>query len=357
MPPMKISTGIGGTSRSSEEESGLLKELDFLGQVHKLGIDIVWAAEAWAADGVSPLAFLAARNPGMTFGTSILQLSARTPVVTAMTAMTMATLTGNRFILGLGVSGPQVVEGLHSQKFDNPLGRMREYIDIVRLAFTGQKLQYQGRHYQLPVPGGEGKAIRLGQLPNPNIPIHLATLGPKMLELTGELADGWLGSSFTPETANVYFDRFRAGAARAGRSLENFDVKIAVPIGIADDPEPILQAQKTRLAFSLGGMGSAKTNFYNAAYRRIGYEDAAAEVQALFVKGEREAAARRVPDEMVLRTSLIGTESMVRERIRKYRDAGVSILHISPAADSNAGRLEQMGRVAELIRQECGAPA
>ncbi len=354
MPPMKISTGLGGTSRTSEEDSGLLREIDFLTQVHKAGVDIVWAAEAWAADGVSPLAFIAARNPGMTFGTSILQLSARTPVVTAMTAMTMATLTGNRFILGLGVSGPQVVEGLHSQKFDHPLGRMREYIDIVRLAFTGQRLEYQGKHYQLPVPGGEGKAIRLGQLPNPNIPIHLATLGPKMLELTGELADGWLASSFTPETADVYFDRFKAGAARAGRSLANFDVKVAVACGIADDPGPLIADNKTRLAFSLGGMGSAKTNFYNAAYRRIGYEDAAIEVQALFVKGEREEAARRVPDEMVLRTSLIGTEAMVRERIRKYRDAGVSILHLTPMGGSYAERLENIGRMVELIRQETG---
>lgn len=357
MAPIKISTGIGGTSRASEKESGLLKEIEFLGQAHRLGVDIVWAAEAWAADGVSPLAYLAALNPGMTCGTSILQLSARTPVVTAMTAMTLATLTGNRFILGLGVSGPQVVEGLHSQKFDNPLGRMREYLDIVRLAFSGQKLQYQGRHYTLPVPGGEGKAIRLGQVPNPDIPIHLATLGPKMLEMTGELADGWLGSSFTPETADVYFDRFRAGAARSGRSLDKFDVKIGVACAIGDDPEPLIAAHKMRLAFSLGGMGSAKTNFYNAAYRRIGYEDAAAEVQALFVRGEREEAARRVPDEMVLRTNLIGTEAMVRERIRKYRDAGVTILHLTPLAEGNAERLDQLGRTIELIRQETGATA
>jgi F420-dependent oxidoreductase-like protein len=351
---MKISTGLGGTSRSSEEESGLLREIDYLGQVKRLGVDIVWAAEAWGADGVAPLAFLAARAPGLTFGTSILQISARTPVVTAMTAMTMATLTGNRFILGLGVSGPQVVEGLHSQKFDHPLGRLREYIQILRLAFTGQKLEFQGRHYQLPVPSGQGKAIRLGQVANPGIPIHLATLGPKMLELTGELADGWLGNAFTPEAAHVYFDRLKAGAARAGRSLDNFDVKIAVACGIADDPGPLIAAQKTSLAFTLGGMGSAKTNFYNEAFRRIGFEDAAIEVQALFVQGRREEAANRVPDDMALRTSLIGAEAMIRERIGKYRDAGVTILHLNPVGATYAERLEQIGRVSELIRQECG---
>ena len=352
---MKISTGIGGTSRASEEDSGLLREMDYLAQVHAFGIDIVWAAEAWGADGVSPLAFLAARNSALTYGTSVLQLTARTPVVTAMTAMTMATLTGNKFILGLGVSGPQVVEGLHSQKFDNPLGRMREYIDILRLAFSGRKLEYQGRHYQLPMPGGEGKAIRLAQQPNPHIPIHLASLGPKMLELTGEVADGWLGTSFTPETADVYLDRFKAGAARAGRTLDKFDIKIPVACGIADDPAPLIAAQKMRLAFSLGGMGSARTNFYNQAYRRIGYEDAAAEVQALFVRGDREEAARRVPDELVLRTTLIGTEAMIRDRIRKYRDVGVTILHIAPIGDTYGRQLEQIGRVVELIRQETGA--
>jgi len=349
---MKISTGIGGTSRSSEEDSGLLREIEFLAEAQKAGVDIIWSAEAWGADGVSPLAYLAARAKGATMGTSVLQLSARTPVVTAMTAMTMATLTDNRFILGLGVSGPQVVEGLHSQRFDDPLGRMREYVDILRLAFRGEKLVYPGKHYQLPMPGGEGKAIRLGQVPNPDIPIFLASLGPKMLEFTGEAADGWLGTSFTPETADVYFERFRVGAARAGRSLDGFQIKIPVVCAIADDPGPLIQAQKMRLAFSLGGMGSARTNFYNAAYRRIGYEDAAAEVQSLFVAGQREEAARRVPDELVLRTSLIGTEAMVRERVRKYRDVGVTILHLSPVAESYAGRLDQIGRAVELIRQE-----
>jgi F420-dependent oxidoreductase-like protein len=274
-----------------------------------------------------------------------------------MTAMTLASLTGNRFILGLGVSGPQVVEGLHSQPFDHPLGRMREYVEILRLAFSGRKLDYPGQHYKLPLPGGEGKSIRLAQVANPNIPIHLAALGPKMLELVGEVADGWLGTSFTPETASHYFDRFKAGAARVGRSLANFDVKVAVAAGVADDPEPMLAAHKTRLAFSLGGMGSAKTNFYNAAYRRIGFEDAAAEVQALFVAGKREEAARRVPDDMALQTSLIGTEAMVRERIRKYRDAGVTILHVQPREGAYSERLDQMGRLIELVRQETRVPA
>jgi F420-dependent oxidoreductase-like protein len=272
-----------------------------------------------------------------------------------MTAMTMAALTGNRFILGLGVSGPQVVEGLHSQKFDHPLGRMREYLEIIRLAFTGQKLEYAGKRYQLPMPGGEGKAIRLAQAPNPHIPIHLAALGPKMLELAGELADGWLGTSFTPETADVYLDRLRAGAARAGKTLANFDIKVAVPAAIADDPGPLIEAQKMRLAFSLGGMGSARTNFYNAAYRRIGFVDEAIEVQRLFVAGQRDEAARRVPDEMVLKTSLIGTEAMIRERVGKYRDAGVTILHLTPHAAAYRERLDQIGRLVELIREEAGA--
>jgi len=354
---MKISTGLGGTNRASESENGLLREIDYIVEAQKLGLDMIWAAEAWSADGISPLAYLAARTSGLTLGTSILQLSARTPVVTAMTAMTMATLTGNRFILGLGVSGPQVVEGLHSQTFDHPAGRMREYIEIVRLAFSGRKLEYPGRFYQLPIPGGEGKAIRLGQVPNPSIPIHLAALGPKMLELTGELGDGWLANSFTPETADFYLRQLSAGRTKAGKTMEGFDIKVQLACGVADDPQPLIDAHKTRLAFTLGGMGSAKTNFYNAAYRRIGYEAAAAEVQSLFVSGARDEAARRVPDEMVLRTTLIGTEAMVRDRVRKYRDAGVTILHLLPLGDSHARRLETMARTIKLIREETAAVA
>jgi alkanesulfonate monooxygenase SsuD/methylene tetrahydromethanopterin reductase-like flavin-dependent oxidoreductase (luciferase family) len=234
---------------------------------------------------------------------------------------------------------------------------MREYIQIVRLAFSGQKLEYPGRFYRLPIPGGEGKAIRLGQVPNPTIPIHLAALGPKMLELTGELGDGWLANSFTPETAGIYLTQLAAGRAKAGKTMEGFDIKVQLACGVADDPQPLIDAHKTRLAFTLGGMGSAKTNFYNAAYRRIGYEDAAIEVQRLFVSGAREEAARRVPDEMVLRTTLIGDEAMVRERVRRYRAAGVTILHLLPLGDTHAKRLETLARTIGLIRQEAGAAA
>jgi F420-dependent oxidoreductase-like protein len=274
--------------------------------------------------------------------------------MTAMTALTLAALSGNRFLLGLGASGPQVVEGLHGQPFARPLTRMRETIEIVRMAFRGEKLRYEGRHHRLPLPGGEGKALRLAQPANPDLPIYLATLAPKALELTGELADGWLGTSFTPEHADAHLAPIAAGAERAGRRLEDLDLCVGGAIGFADDPEPLIRARKPQLAFTLGAMGSAKTNFYNEAYRRGGFEDAANEVQRLWLEGRREEAAERVPDEMVLQSALLGSESDVRERIRRYRDAGITTLRLDPLGADAGERLDTLERAVELVRQECG---
>jgi F420-dependent oxidoreductase-like protein len=270
--------------------------------------------------------------------------------MTAMTALTLAVLSGDRFLLGLGASGPQVVEGLQGLPFARPLGRMRETIEIVRMALRGEKLVYQGRHHRLPLPGGEGKALRLAQPPNPDIPIYLATLSPKALELTGELADGWLGTSFTPEHADAHLTHLRAGADRAGRSLADLDLCVPAAVGFADDPQPLIDAQKPRLAFTLGGMGSPRTNFYNEAYRRGGFADVAAEVQRLWVEGRRDEAAARVPDAMVVQSSLIGSESMVRERIRRYREAGITTLRLEPLGGSEAERLDTLGRALDLVR-------
>jgi F420-dependent oxidoreductase-like protein len=273
--------------------------------------------------------------------------------MTAMTALTLATLSRDRFLLGLGASGPQVVEGLQGVPFARPLERMRETIEIVRMALRGEPLEYRGRHHQLPLPGGEGKALRLSQPANPAIPIYLATLSPKALELTGELADGWLGTSFTPEHADAHLSHLAAGAARAGRRLSDLDLCVGGAIGFADDPEPLIQARKPMLAFTLGAMGSAKTNFYNAAYQRGGFADVATEVQRLWQEGHREQAAAGIPDEMVLQSSLIGTEAMVRERIRKYRDVGIGTLRLEPLGESAGERLDTLGRALELVREEC----
>ncbi len=345
---MKTAIAIGGAAsggrRDFEETAAFALEAE------KLGVHQAWSAEAWGYDAVSTLAWLAARSTRLTLGTGIMQISARTPSMTAMTAMTLAALTGDRFILGLGASGPQVVEGLQGQRFRKPLTRMRETIEIVRQAFRGEKLHYQGEHFVLPLPGGEGRALRLAQAPNPNIPIWLATLSPRALELTGELADGWLGTSFTPEAADAHLVHLRRGAERAGRSFAELTLCVGAPVAFCSDPAKLIAAAKPNMAFQLGAMGSARTNFYNDAYRRGGFEDAAREVQRLWLAGRREEAAKRVPDEMIRRTTLFGDEEFVRERIRRYRDAGIGVLRLDPRGRDQKARLDNLARALQIVR-------
>ena len=325
---------------------------DYVVEAERLGVDDVWSAEAWGHDAVTPLAFLAARTTRLRLGTGIMQAGTRTPALVAMTAMSLSAMSNHRFVLGLGVSGPQVIEGWHGIRFDRPVQRMREIIDIVRMAARGERVAYQGKTYQLPLPGGEGKALRSGAPPVPPIPIYLATLSPKSLELTGEIADGWLGTSFMPEHARVFFDSLAAGAAHAGRKLTDLDLQAGGVAALSDDVERLVSERKPGLAFTLGAMGSARHNFYNDAFRRAGYEDVAAEVQRLWLAGKREDAAARVPDEMALKTNLLGTEAMVRARIAAYRAAGVTTLRIEPAGRSLDERLATLARVIALAREK-----
>jgi F420-dependent oxidoreductase-like protein len=301
-------------------------------------------------DAIVPLAFLAAKTEKIGLGTGIMQISARVPSMIAMTSQSMATVSNDRFILGLGVSGPQVVEGLHGASFANPLGRLRECLQIVKLGLNGDRVQFDGKHYQLPRPGGEGKPLRLSQPPRPNLPIYLATLGPKSLEMTGELADGWLGTSFMPEHADVFLGPLRKGAEKAGRSLADIDIQIGVGFEIGDNVEAMIEARKPGMAFTLGGMGSAKTNFYNDAFRRAGYEDAAEEVQALWVKGDKSAAIQRVPDEMILKTNLIGTADMIKERLAIYKSAGVTTLRLGTGGKTWSERSDALEESLDLVQ-------
>ena len=259
-------------------------------------------------------------------------------------------MSNGRFVLGLGVSGPQVIEGWHGIRFDRPVQRMREIVEIVRRAITGEHLAYKGKLYELPLPGGEGKAIRSAARPQPGIPIYLATLSPKSLEMTGEIADGWLGTSFMPEHARVFTDHLAAGAARAGRSLAQLDLQAGGFVAFSDDVEGLIPARKPGLAFTLGAMGSRQHNFYNEAFRRAGYEDVAVEVQRLWLGGKREEAAAHVPDELVQKTNLLGTEAMVRARLEAYRRAGITTLRVEPAGEGLAARLATLGRLLDLIR-------
>jgi F420-dependent oxidoreductase-like protein len=270
----------------------------------------------------------------------------------AMTAQSLDTVSKGRFNMGLGVSGPQVVEGLHGAAFGKPLSRLRECMAILRMALNGEKLQYEGEHYVLPRPGGEGKPIRLSQPPRPNLPIYLATLGPKSLQMTGELADGWLGTSFVPEQSHVFLDDLRAGAKKAGRSLADIDIQTGGYFEMSDDVERLIEARKPAMAFTLGGMGSAKTNFYNDAYCRAGYEDDAKAVQSLWIDGKRDQAVARVPDEMVLLTNLIGTEDMIRNRLKAFRDAGVNTFRLGTGGESWKERTSALEEAVDLIQRE-----
>jgi F420-dependent oxidoreductase-like protein len=352
---VKVAIGFGGPASGSRRdfEDGVR----FAVEAERLGVDSAWTAEAWGMDAVAPLAFLAARTTRLALGTGIMQISARVPAMTAMTALTLASISGDRFRLGLGASGPQVVEGLHGVHFAKPIARMRETIEILRKAFRGEPLEHRGASYQLPLPGGQGKPLRLSHPPNPHIPIYLAVLSPAGLALCGELADGWLGTSFTPEHADAHLRHLEEGAKRAGRTLAALDLCVGVAVGFAADPEPLMRRRKAHLAFTLGAMGSATTNFYNEAYKRGGFEDASVEVQKLWLAGRRDEAAARVPDAMVLQTSMLGGEDVVRERIRRYRDAGVTTLRIDPIGDDGPARLDTLGRAIELVREECGPAA
>jgi F420-dependent oxidoreductase-like protein len=348
---VKTAIRIGGPAAGGGE--GFEAKIRFAVEAEKLGVDQAWSAEAWGMDAVVPLAFLAARTERLKLGTGIMQVCARTPASTAMTALSMAAVTGERFLLGLGNSGPQVVEGLHGQPFEHPVARLREYVEIVRMALRGDKLQYNGRDFVLPRPGGDGKALRIAQ-PESDVPIYLATLAPKGLELTGAIADGWLGTSFTPDVPEAHLEFLRRGAERAGRRLGDIALNVGATVAFSDDPERFDPALKKNLAFQLSAMGSPTVNFYNDAYARAGFHDACQEVRDLWLAGKRQEAAEAVPEEMVRQTTLIGDEAHVRQRIRRYRDAGISELTLHPLGGDPADQLDTLGRAVELVRQEGG---
>jgi F420-dependent oxidoreductase-like protein len=349
---MKTSISIGSAYYNGEDWDALV---DYTMAADRLGVDQAWSAEAWGMDAIVPLAYLAAKTRNIKLGTGILQISSRVPSMIAMTAQSLDTVSKGRFILGLGVSGPQVVEGLHGAAFAKPLSRLRECVEILKIALAGEKLQYEGEHYRLPRPGGEGKPIRLSQPPRPDLPIYLATLGPKSLQMTGELADGWLGTSFLPEHADVFFDNLKIGAEKAGRSLKDIDIQTGGYFEVSDDVERLINERKPGMAFTLGAMGSAKTNFYNDAYCRAGFEETAKEVQSLWISGKREEAIRRVPDELVLMSNLIGTEDMVRERLKAFRDVGVNTLRLSTGGNTWPERTAALEEAMDLIQRDAKA--
>ena len=328
--------------------------LDYVLEAERLGLDVCWVAEAWGSDAPSALGYLAGRTDRILLGSGIIQLGTRTPVAIAQAALTLAEMSDGRFLLGLGPSGPQVIEGLHGVAFAKPLSRMRETVAIIRQAFAGEKISYSGTQFEIPRSGGEGRPMRLSMPANPDIPIYLASMSPKLLELTGEIADGWLGTSFVPEGSAAYFSHLDTGLSGASRTRADLDVCQGAEVAFADDEDAVramVSGRKKELAFSLGGMGSAGTNFYNNAYSRQGWAEVAAAVRERWQAGDRDGAAGLVTDEMVLGTTLIGTEGMVRDRLRVWRDAGVDTVRLYPAGDTLQARLTTLGRALELVRE------
>ena len=318
-------------------------------EAEALGYDSVWAAEAYGSDTATMLAWIAGQTTTIKLGSAIFQMPARTPAMTAMTAATIDQLSGGRMLLGLGTSGPQVAEGWHGQRFARQLLRTREYVDVVRMALARERVEYHGETIELPLPDGPGKALKLMiSTVQERIPIYLAAIGPKNTALAGEIADGWLPAFFSPEHVAELRALLEEGAARAGRSLEGFDVAPSINVFVNDDLALARNVMRPALALYIGGMGSRKQNFYNQLAQRYGFEAAAKEIQDLYLDGKKTEACAAIPDELIDMVSLCGPKGLVRERIAVFRDAGVGSLLITPMAFAVEDRLAQVRAAAEL---------
>jgi F420-dependent oxidoreductase-like protein len=342
---MKLGVNVGywGLGLTAEQQLQIVQEAE------RIGYDSVWAAEAYGSDTATVLAWLAAGTARIHVCSGIFQMPARSPAMTAMTAATLDQLSDGRFRLGLGPSGPQVSEGWHGVRFARQLQRTREYVDVVRMALRRERVEYHGETIELPLPDGPGKALKLTISPvQEEIPIYLAAIGPKNVALTGEIADGWLPIFLAPEHLDVLLDPLHEGAARAGRSLDDFDIAPNVNVLISDDVDAARDAMRPILALYVGGMGSREKNFYNALVQRYGFEEAAKEVQDLYLDGKKDEAAAALPDDLIDTVTLCGPKDRVRDRLAVYAQAGVGTLGVSPMAFDAESRLEQLKLVAEL---------
>jgi F420-dependent oxidoreductase-like protein len=299
---MRLGLNLGYWGAGNDQTNVTLAE-----EADRLGYSVAWVAEAYGSDSPTVLSWVGARTQRIHLGAAVMQIPARTPAMTAMTAATLDSLSGGRFRLGLGVSGPQVSEGWHGVRFDAPLGRTREYVDIVRMALRRDVVSYEGRHFTLPLPDGPGKALKLGVRPvrDGQIPIYLAAVGPKNLELTGEIADGWLAIFFSPEFAGDLVGSLETGARRAGKGadgtapLAGFDIVPTVPVVVTDDLDYAYAAVAGYAALYIGGMGSREKNFYNQLACRMGFEKEAKLIQDLYLDGKASDAAAAVPREFL----------------------------------------------------------
>src|SRR5919107_1595771 len=331
-----LHVGYWGLGLTAQEQATLVREAE------SAGFDSVWAAEAYGSDAATVLAWIAAQTEKIKIGSAIFQMPGRSPAMTAMTAATLDNLSDGRMILGIGSSGPQVAEGWHGQRFAKQLARTREYVAILRKALARERLEFEGETYQLPLPDGPGKALKLMIPPvQERIPIYIAAIGPKNTQLTGEIADGWMPTFFSPEHVGEFRELLEEGAARADgdRKIDDsFDIAPNVSLCISDDIDAARDVMRPLLALYVGGMGSRKKNFYNALVRRYGFDDAAEEVQNLYLEGKKDEAAAAIPPELIDQVTICGPKEKIGERLAVYREAGVGALMITPMAWDAEGR-------------------
>ncbi|MGV0604129.1 LLM class F420-dependent oxidoreductase [Mycolicibacterium sp. XJ1904] len=334
---------------------GFLQAVDQVVELEKVGVDLALVAEAYSYDAISQLGFLAARTTRMELGTGVVPIYIRTPTLLGMTAAGLDYVSGGRFRLGIGTSGPQVMEGFHGVPFDAPLGRTREVVEICRQVWRRERVQFDGKHYQIPLPSegpgargtGLGKPLQLINHPvRDRIPITIAALGPKNVELTAEIAEGWQPVFFFPEQADaVWGEALRAGFAKRDPSLGPLDVMVSAPLAIGEEVDDRLSWVKPQLALYIGGMGARGRNFYHNLATRYGYGEVANTIQDLYLAGKKAEAIAAVPDELVRSVSLVGPRGFVKERLAAFAEAGATTLLLQPLS---VDRSEIVGFVEEL---------
>jgi F420-dependent oxidoreductase-like protein len=341
---LALSVGYWGFGIDADRQLAMAREAE------RLGYDSVWCAEAYGSDAATVLAWLAAQTSTIGLGSAVFQIPARSPAMTAMTAATLDRLSGGRFRLGLGLSGPQVAEGWYGQRYARPLARTRDYVNVVRMALARQRVDYQGETIRLPLPDGEGKALKLTVNPVQRpLPIYLAAMGPKNVALAGELADGLLGFLFHPGHAGEVSRPLADGAARAGRDLSSFDLAVNLQVRIGDDLDAARDVMRPILALYVGGMGSRQHNFYNRMVRSYGFEQAAATIQDHYLDRRADLAQAALPAELIDAVTVCGPLPRVREHLDALREAGVTTLIASPMASSAEDGIEQLRLLAKAF--------
>jgi F420-dependent oxidoreductase-like protein len=321
--------------------------VDFALAAEEIGVASLWIPEVWGYDALTGLAYLAAKTSSIKLGTFVVQLGSRSPAMLATSALSLQELSSDRFILGIGTSGPRVMEGWHGVRFRKPVQATRETIEIIRTVSRGERLEHAGEIYPLPLPDSRGAALRPLVRPN-HVPVYIAAMGPQNLRLTGETADGWLGNAFIPEAAEVFFGPLREGAQQGGRTLDQLDLVAPVAVEFHDDQASSDAAARRHAdgyAFTIGAMGSGGQNFYNQAFTRLGYGTEVATVAELWQAGKHDEARSNVPLDLGRLTNLLGTDDIIAERIDRYRTAGITTMLAKLEGDYS----EQLATLQRLV--------